>query len=735
MLEAHGLAEELVVVGQRHRKARGQLRDGAVHAVRCDHDVVGLVEALADAVDLVREVLVVQVEIDLPVEALGVRGLARVPRRVAVHAHRNVVVPRRLHGQDRRPPGHWRALELEPQVVLAPRLEHRGRHLHKGVGLLRICADGQVQQGLAFGDHTSQSTVLIGEARRGDPGTDSGWLAVPGGIRQVRQQHPVHGDRFLAWDDYASWLQPLVFRDRVRVVSEIQARGWQHVEVRPQLRSGNRGQGEGTRDVVIDPAAASDTRVWPSVDPRHHEAPDERPAQNQRGRAHRQRRAPELLQPLPPGARTAGALPRPVVVGDQPPGHKQYEHGVDRQEVPHGLDPHAALIQEDERDPGPWQEVPQVAPNQADACSHPRHRGCDPQHRAHAVHYDVAPGEPVCHSVPPLVVGRPVHAVSRNHVSHARHVLGPPGIRQQQRLQSVGYQALQHEPPVRCPRAPLPRPAGADPHVGLRHPQRQESRDAQQHSIEPDPQPVARQPRTAPILSDEERKETDEGNGPRRELAGQCEAHRQPAEDDVLAPPSLQHAGSGKEEQQDERIGRRVHGEEVRLLNQEGCTGRKRGCEQAHAPVVEPPAEQEQEHDGYEVEDSHQLAPDKVHVTVGKLVQTTGDDEDQVDRQSAVHEELVPGVARVQPRLGGVEVLAQVCGHRERGLDHCQESLVGMQVMPLVPVDTQEPEIGPHSKDDHQGQDHDQRRDDSMLTPRLGGWLLGSSRLGRRLGV
>ena len=75
----------------------------------------------------------------------------------------------------------------------------------------------------------------------------------------------------------------------------------------------------------------------------------------------------------------------------------------------------------------------------------------------------------------------------------------------------------------------------------------------------------------------------------------------------------------------------------------------------------------------------------------GPLRQVTN----QEDRESAIYEEPIPTVLRIEAGCIGVEILSQAAHRRDTGFNHCQEALIGMKVIGLVPVDSGKSQIAP----------------------------------------
>jgi hypothetical protein len=90
-----------------------------------------------------------------------------------------------------------------------------------------------------------------------------------------------------------------------------------------------------------------------------------------------------------------------------------------------------------------------------------------------------------------------------------------------------------------------------------------------------------------------------------------------------------------------------------------------------------------------------------VNLVVAGHTQVLGQETDEENRQSAVHEKREAGIVRVQGGTVGVEVLPDRTRDPDPRLDHGQESFVRMQVGLTVPVEPDQAQRTGDEQDRH----------------------------------
>ena len=154
----------------------------------------------------------------------------------------------------------------------------------------------------------------------------------------------------------------------------------------------------------------------------------------------------------------------------------------------------------------------------------------------------------------------------------------------------------------------------------------------------------------------------------------------------------------------------------MRLLYLQNCQSGERGSEERSFSIVDSCHDEIKQNDAQQIHESGELPPNQIDLPVARFPNPFGDIACHENGQCPVDEEAMSAIIWVKRGTFGVEIstpgfaafwgitesfFIQTNGH-DRGLDHRQKAFVGMQVLPLVPIQANraEPESSKNDKDE-----------------------------------
>jgi hypothetical protein len=150
---------------------------------------------------------------------------------------------------------------------------------------------------------------------------------------------------------------------------------------------------------------------------------------------------------------------------------------------------------------------------------------------------------------------------------------------------------------------------------------------------------------------------------------------------------------------------------ELYLLHGEGGEG---SCQQTGAGSAEPGADEKDQDHHQQVGAGREAPADEMQLLIAGGIGKPGDVAGQDDRKGAVDVVgLAAHVAGVEGGAGSVEVVTGPGYRLQADSDHGQEAFIRVQVLSLIPVDAEQPQVGGDS-------DHDQQQDDGQCPPAAG---------------
>ncbi len=166
-----------------------------------------------------------------------------------------------------------------------------------------------------------------------------------------------------------------------------------------------------------------------------------------------------------------------------------------------------------------------------------------------------------------------------------------------------------------------------------------------------------------------------------------------------------------------------VNGPEVGELDLEHGERREQRSEQSHSPRPEQRADREHEQDGSRVEQRRERAADEVGVVESRVACSFGHCLAEEERERAVR--VARPLVRVQRRVLGIEIGPKRRPFRSR-VDEGDESLVGVQMVAMVPVEVVEPES--ERERENRREQHRPREEDRSCAGRRGHGCAASRR-------
>ena len=192
----------------------------------------------------------------------------------------------------------------------------------------------------------------------------------------------------------------------------------------------------------------------------------------------------------------------------------------------------------------------------------------------------------------------------------------------------------------------------------------------------------------------------------RQQEHGELGRHRQPQRETgphIVPPPAPAcDLHDEPERERHERHQIAVYDKEMGLLNVHDRDRQERRRQQTDPTVVQRGPDAIRQYDGGEVEQHAHHTSQQMHLVIGIAPQPLRQVPHQEDRKGAVDEEAVSLVVGVQRGLCGIEVRADGAGQLQGVLHHRQKALVRVEVVPVVPVQAGESEVGGDQQNDEQ---------------------------------